>query len=310
MSRYPAHHILSIPDRLIEIVVLALFLFSTHHQQVNAQEIVIEAHNTPLNRVLIQLAEEYHTQLSFDDKFLSNYSVSVQETFDSPEDAITYLLRGLPLGYQKNGEVYVIFREPIPPEIKSYPLSGRIVDFQSGEALPYSHVLIDHQGVVTDFSGRFSFVSTTDSVFGISISYLGYFVHDTLLHSGSHHVIGLTPSIIGLREVVIKGSTIERSGQVGEEPGVIRLNHKIAYRLPGNGDNSVFNFLRLQPGILAAGEQSSEMIIWGSYPGHSQVLFDGFTIFGLKNFNDNISSVNPYMAKDIRVLKAGYSVEF
>jgi len=220
------------------------------------------------------------------------------------------LLRGLPLGYQKNGEVYVIFREPVPPVNKSYPLSGRIVDFQSGEALPYSHVIIDNQGIVTDFNGRFSFVSTTDSVFSISVSYLGYFVHDTVLQSGSHYVIGLTPSIIGLREVVIKGSTIERSGQVGEEPGVIRLNHKIAYRLPGNGDNSVFNFLRLQPGILAAGEQSSEMIIWGSYPGHSQVLFDGFTIFGLKNFNDNISSVNPYMAKDIRVFKAGYSVEF
>ncbi len=116
--------------------------------------------------------------------------------------------------------------------------------------------------------------------------------------------------IIGLQEVVVEGSVLERSGQIGEEAGLIRLNHKIAYRLPGNGDNAIFNFLRLQPGILAAGERSSELIIWGSYSGHSKILFDGFTIFGLKNFNDNISFVNPYMAKDIKVLKGGYSAEY
>jgi len=109
---------------------------------------------------------------------------------------------------------------------------------------------------------------------------------------------------------VVEGSILERSGQIGEEAGLIRLNHKIAYRLPGNGDNAVFNFLRLQPGILAAGERSSELIIWGSYSGHSKILFDGFTIFGLKNFNDNISFVNPYMAKDIKVLKGGYSADY
>ena len=109
---------------------------------------------------------------------------------------------------------------------------------------------------------------------------------------------------------MVEGSAIERSSQTGEEAGVIRLNHKIAYRLPGNGDNAIFNFLRLQPGILAAGERSSELIIWGSYSGHSKIMFDGFTVFGLKNFNDNIAFVNPYLAKDIKVLKGGFSSDY
>src|SRR4030043_2406575 len=30
----------------------------------------------------------------------------------------------------------------------------------------------------------------------------------------------------------------------------------------------------------------------------------------MKNFNDNISAVNPYMAKDIKVLKGGYGAEY
>ncbi|MCU4174064.1 TonB-dependent receptor [Marinilabiliaceae bacterium N1Y90] len=94
--------------------------------------------------------------------------------------------------------------------------------------------------------------------------------------------------------------------QLGESSGLTKLNHNIANYLPGNGDNSVFNLLRLQPGILAAGEQPNDLIIWGSPEGTSRVLFDGFTIWGLKNFNDNISAVNPYLAKNVEVLKGGY----
>jgi hypothetical protein len=98
--------------------------------------------------------------------------------------------------------------------------------------------------------------------------------------------------------------------ETGDAPGQVRLNQITARKLPGNGDNAVFNFLRLQPGILAAGEQSSDLIIWGSYEGQSKVMFDGFTLYGMKNFNDNISAVNPYMAKDIMVLKGGYGAEY
>lgn len=274
-----------------------------------AQEIVIEVHEIPLNQLLIQVAREHGVQLSFDDQNLSKYSISVHNSFSSAEEAIAFLLKDLPLEYQKNGEVYVIFKKKKKVEIKAFRLSGRVVDFQSMEPLPYSHLLINNTGQISDFNGNFARTQTRDSVFNVSVSYLGYYILDTILNAGKH-MIGLTPSIIGLKEVVIEGSSIERSGQTGEEAGVIRLNHKVAYRLPGNGDNAVFNFLRLQPGILAAGEQSSEMIIWGSYSGHSQVLFDGFTIFGLKNFNDNISFVNPYMVKDIRVLKGGFSAEY
>ena len=39
-------------------------------------------------------------------------------------------------------------------------------------------------------------------------------------------------------------------------------------------------------------------------------FFDGFTIFGLKNFNDNISSFNPLMVKDIEVHKGGFDAAY
>jgi len=274
------------------------------------QNIRIEADSLPLNDVLIRMAGQYGIQFSFDDRLLSEYTVTADRSFETPEKAMTFLLAPFPLDFHKSGEVYVIVRQQERDREMGYLLSGRIVDLRSGESLPYTHLMAGRQGSITDFTGHFSFTSPDEPPYLLSISHLGYYPLDTLLQPGTGHVIGLEPSVYKLEEITIEGSPVVRSGQVGEEAGVMRLNHQIAYRLPGNGDDALFNFLRLQPGILAAGEQSSEMIIWGGYPGQSQLLFDGFTIFGPKNFNDNISFVNPYMAKDIRVLKGGYPAEY
>jgi hypothetical protein len=52
------------------------------------------------------------------------------------------------------------------------------------------------------------------------------------------------------------------------------------------------------------------MVIWGDYPGQSRIVFDGYTLFGLKNYNDQISPVNPLMVKNIQLRKAGYDASF
>jgi len=287
-------------------LLVLLLLFQV---RISGQNFEIIAIDEPLSQVLMGLARDHGIQLSFDDKQLSAYTINLQKSFNNPEEAIAFLIKDYPLEFKKIGDVFTLYSTQTEKIPSRHIISGRVIDSQTGETLPYSHIIFNQSGMVTDFNGNFSFVST-DSLFHLSISYLGYYIKDTTLHPGSGYDLRLRPSIIGLQEVVVEGSMLERSGQIGEEAGVVRLNHKIAYRLPGNGDNAIFNFLRLQPGILAAGERSSELIIWGSYSGHSKILFDGFTIFGLKNFNDNISFVNPYMAKDIKVLKGGYSADY
>ena len=149
-------------------------------------------------------------------------------------------------------------------------------------------------------------LASSDSIFRLKISHLGYQVLDTLLKHGLNHQIKLVSALLRIDEVVVRPDPSVSQEQTGSEAGLMRLNHNIAILIPGSGDNSVFNLLRLQPGILAAGERSSDIIIWGSQAGQSQINFDGMTLFGLKNYDDNISAVNPYMAKDIRVHKGGF----
>lgn len=273
-----------------------------------AQTIEVDCQSKPLSEILIEWRDRYDLQFSFNDHQLSHFKVTIKQDFKTIDEALSSLLKGLPLEYEKNEDVYIIF--PIKKEKKPrhYTLVGKIIERGTGEPLPFSHIKANDQQAVTDVKGMFSFNFVNDSIYEVIASHLGCFMMDTLLNAGSDHILVLTPSAVGIKEVVVTNNIVEKSTQIGESSGLTSLNHHIANYLPGNGDNSVFNLLRLQPGILAAGEQPNDLIIWGSPEGTSRVTFDGFTIWGLKNFNDNISAVNPYLAKNIEVNKGGYGV--
>lgn len=287
-------------------LLLLFFLFSCS-TYFFGQEIVVHANNEPLNQVLTRIIGQDDFNISFDDELLSKYRITQSATYSSPEVAVKNLIKNLPLEYENKDGVLIIYPKPeISAKAQTYLLSGRILDRISYEPLPYSHVIINGRGTVTDLTGTFSYSTNEDSIFSVKISHLGYYIVDTILQPGHDLQLFLTPSIIGLTEIEIKNKYPETAMQIGEQAGLMKLNSKIASFLPGFGDNSVFNLLRLQPGILASGEQTNELIIWGSYPGQSEVLFDGFTVYGLKNFNDNISAFNPMMTKDMEIFKGGY----
>ncbi|MAE09104.1 MAG: TonB-dependent receptor [Bacteroidetes bacterium] len=294
-------------NSLVPIVILLSFFISS------AQEVRIEAYQTPLNKVLIGIIDSDDINISFDDKSLSLFLITKKYTYPTIEKALGGLLTGLPFNYELIDGVWVIYPEIVEVKktrTKLY-ISGRVSDKISNEALPYSHVIINGWPSVTDLKGGFSTIfPSEDSLIHVQVSYLGYYVLDTLVSTNRFHDFALIPSSIGLSEVVIVGSKVEKSTQIGVQPGLMKLNHKIAHFLPGYGDNSVLNLIRLMPGILASGEQTSELIIWGSYAGQSKVMFDGYTVYGLKNFNDNISAFNPFLAKDIEIHKGGYDALF
>ena len=275
-----------------------------------SQQVEIVAHNTPLNKILIGLRSKYQLQFSFNDLLLSHYKLSINHLWDTPDEAIRSLINNLPLSYRKQGDIYMILPKVREVTKVNYLLFGQVSEARSNEPLPYSQLFVDGRVLISDLKGSFSYQSNGDSIFHIKVSHLGYFILDTVVIAGYHHQLNLIPSFIGLHEIVIKNRSLDKATHIGNRAGVIKVNHQIAKYLPGSGDNSVFTLLRLMPGILAASEQSNGLIIWGSYEGHSQVLFDGFTLWGLKSFNDDIDAVNPLIAKEIEVFKGGYDASY
>lgn len=111
-------------------------------------------------------------------------------------------------------------------------------------------------------------------------------------------------------EVIITSPQIDYSPSMGVVSGKASIDHRLARFMPGSGDNSVFNLLRMMPGVRASGEPSDELIVWGSMAGESRITFNGITIFGMRGFNDNISFINPYMVRDVKLLKGGFGAEY
>ena len=299
--------------KVIQLAVLILLLqFRVFGQE--PIEIEINVQKTSLNEVLLDLKVKYGLQFAYDKDLLIRYKVSLNRTFSSEDEALDHLLKGLPLELEKSGDVFLIFpkiqQKQTAQKKKLTQISGKVMEVQTYEPLPFSYILINNKSIQSDRLGHFTFLASADTTFDLRISHLGYFIYDTLITTSLNRNFLLTPQLSEIAEVTVEGNPVEKSTLIGDKPGKMKINHRIAPILPGYGDNSVFNLLRLMPGITASGEQSNDLLIWGSYESHSKIQFDGFTVFGLKNFNDNISVVNPFVVKNIDVYKGGYEARF
>lgn len=287
------------------LLILLILLFA--NAKTSAQQVKIDAKNQPLSKVLIEMGKNYNVQFSFNDQLLAACFISNNKTYDSPEQAITELVKNCQLAFKINEGVFVIYKPALRKEIIDYKtVRGIVVDVISGEPLPYSNIQINVTDLTTDSKGDFSFKSK-DSTFHIKVSYVGYYLKDTLIKELSYLKLKLTPSVVGLEEFVISADSDIQTATVGERSGLVKVNSKVAQFLPGNRSNTIFNILRLQPGILAAGEQTNDYLVWGSYKGQTQIIFDGITLFNIGSTNDNIGAINPFITKDIEVYKGGYN---
>jgi len=296
-------------SRFAGFVVFLLLAFQVAAQ--TSGKIKVNARKTPLDQVLLDLKANYGFQFAFDSDLLARYPVTVNRSFETEDETIRYLVRNLPLDVEKSGDVFLII--PQKEGVKASPvfrISGQVLEINSNEPLPYSNVLINQRPVQADQQGHFNYIASADTGFNVQISHLGYFIYDTLVTQSIQKKFYLIPHIERIEEVEVLSNPIEKSTLIGNQAGRMKINHQIAPILPGHGDNSIFNLLRLMPGVLAAGEQSNDLLIWGAYESHSKVQFDGFTVFGLKNFNDNISVVNPFMVKNIEVMKGAYEARY
>jgi hypothetical protein len=297
-----------------KITILFLFALMVVIALAQTKAIRLDINNQPLNVVLVHLRDQYNFQFSYSDNQLSHYKITVSKVFNSKDEAVKYLLKDLPFHIKKSGEVYIIIpnkkKKKVVSENDQKQITGQVVEAGSFEPLPFSNILVNNHPMVADVTGTFNFTASADSFFHVRISHLGYYICDTTLTAGISHQFKLVPSIQKLSEVLILKSLVENSTMIGEKTGKITVNPNIVRFLPGQGDNSVFNLIRLLPGIQAAGEQSGDLLMWGSSEGQNQVTFDEFTLFGLKNYNDNISAINPFLVKNVEILKGGFEAKY
>lgn len=289
--------------RLLCTTLLCCFLiFNT--LLLSAQSIEIKAENQPLAEVLSELKQAHSIQISYPDEALKDCLINQNKNYDNMEEAINSLLQNCHLSYRIIEEVFVIYKET-----QATLFSGQIIDSESRESIPFATLQINDSFLTSDVNGQFSFKAKTNSV-QVKVRHLGYYHWDGVYPSLPNQAIALLPKVVGLEEVVVEGRKIIPSITARESAlGLTKMNHQVATFLAGNNEHSIFNLLRLQAGILAAGEQAKDFFIWGSYKGQTQIVFDGMTLFNISSINDDIGAINPLIVKDVEVHKGGYQVD-
>lgn len=260
----------------------------------------------------------YGVQISISSKLSSKCEISLNQKVTSMQKAIDLLAEYCDLDVQQIGQIYTFRKrkkqfavgdKPKPKRQKQFLFQGEVLDGKSLEPLPYTSITIGKNTIKSDQKGRFSYRGF-QSIDMFEVKHLGYVIIDTSLSFGSKHLILLNADIKELKEIVVIHTKTPEIYTVtsGDEAGQIQLNNVGSKFIPGSNNNFIFNNLRMYPGIMAAGESSSEFIIWGSYPGQGQITYDGITLFDGAGMNGDLGRVNPLMVKNIQVHKAGYNV--
>jgi hypothetical protein len=293
-------------------LLFSIFLFSILSFQAISQELSLTYSNLPLNEVLLDLSAKYNLQISINATTSAACSITINERFPTQAEALKALASRCNLKIKKIGQVYSFLEEePIVSEKETviyYYFQGEIIDIQTKEPLPYAKIKIGSSGLIADENGRFSIRSKVPSQ-PIQIKYLGYYLKDTVTSHNNELIFELSPQNIELSAVIIDTSNYVYLSQIGDQTGKTTFNDITKTLIPGGNNNWMFNYMRLYPGIMAAGESVSDYIIWGSYSGQNHIIFDGITLFNSISVSDEIGRVNPSIIKSLDVYKGGYNVD-
>lgn len=279
-----------------------------------AQELHISASGIPLSEVFYSLRDRYDLQFVFSPDVLDSCIVDLHQNFSTAKSAIAVLTDNCNLNYEyKNGVFYIKSRakQDASQKPSNYLFRGIVRDRESGESLPSALLVYENISLSTNDRGYFAWRST-DSLVHVHIRYLGYAPLDTTLSFRPHHEIYLSPNtaLFATIEVDAKEDSMTLYDSAIDKMAAVRLNHQVSRFLPGNLGNGIYNMLRLQPGIMASGEQSDNFTIWGSYDGQSPVYFDYIRLYSMSGLSESQSLIHPLMIKEVKIQKGGYGVAY
>jgi hypothetical protein len=233
---------------------LAVLLFIMTVANVYSQTFRLDVEDKPLNRVLPLLGVE----ISFNDRALSAYKISVSKSFDSPEEALYWLLADKPFHIEKIGNVYVVVpadknrREDttathLLSEKEQFVFRGTVLDNSTRKPLEYATVSLlgaDNKlfttGVTTG-GGRFR-MNTSLTPEKIKISYVGY---ETMLKN-----IGSRNGELGIFPLEMTEIPLDETAVTADKvwTGINRTSYAVTSRMC-DGVTNALELLDKIPGV-------------------------------------------------------------
>ncbi len=199
---------------------------------------------------------------------------------------------------------------------KNFILSGRVIDFETGEPLAGATLLLPGSAEIytTSNEGHFIIPNVTNDTITITTSKVGYKVSYTYLNPGVE-----TRNLVIEMEQATK-TKLEEVSVIAKRPDIvlnseehisaIKMTPAKLAELPNVGEKDVMRGLQLMPGVSAANESSSGLYVRGGTPDQNLVLYDGYIIYHVDHLYGFFSAFNANAMKDVQLYKGGFDAIF
>ncbi len=198
-------------------------------------------------------------------------------------------------------------------EQKRFSISGIVKDTKNGEELVGATIAVKElkTGVTTNAYGFYS-ISLLPGNYTIEVSYLGYETqqHKIELTADVKLNISLVEQQRQLKEIVISENKEEKHIKQ-TKMSVVTMEMKEVKKIPLlMGEMDVIKAVQLLPGIQAAGDGSTNMIVRGGNIDQNLILLDEAIVYNPSHAVGFFSVFNGDAVKDFDIYKGGIPAQF
>lgn len=196
-----------------------------------------------------------------------------------------------------------------------HTVSGTIKDAKNGEVLIGVNVFIEElkTGVATNTYGFYA-LSVPPGKYKLSVSYLGYVTQhtDIDLTTGDQKLnLELSEEKTELKEVVISTDKVDARNVEQNKMSVVKVDIKEVKKIPLLlGEVDIIKAVQLLPGVQAAGDGSSNLIVRGGNIDHNLVLLDEAVVYNPSHVLGFFSTFNGDAIKDFEIYKGGIPSQY
>ena len=264
-------------------------------------------------KVLKKLRNQHQLKFAYDYNALKDYKIDLNFDNQRIEEVLQEVLLGSGFSFRYIGETIVLFKDDVQQNY-SITITGRVVDDESGEALPYTNIFLAQEGIGTNSNedGDFIIKELQNPKDTVVVSFLGY---ETVIKPLSEFIPG-SFNLIRLKSIQQFLPTIqitsERSLAIASGPALseYNINPSRVADVPFVGAPDLFKSIQTLPGINSGNETSSELIVRGGRSDENLVLLDGFKLYNLDHFFGIFSTINPDIIKNVKVYKSGFDASY
>ncbi len=284
------------------ITVLFTFLFLTPLQIFSQSE----QEELPLITILNQIQEQFDCNFTYADEDIIKIKVNLPPGNLNLKETIQYLERNTPIDYTFLSKKNIV----LSLKTKKIEICGVLRSLVDNKVLSNAVIQVKNNVAISNEQGEFS-LTLEDINQWIKINFIGYKALRLPVKDFANRpckTIVLTPEVQYLSEVILNDYLVK--GINKKSDGSIIIDYNDFGIIPGLIEPDLLQTIQALPGVLSVEETVSDINVRGGTNDQNLILWDGVKMYQSGHFFGLISAFNPYLTKNVQLVKNGSSASY